>query len=59
MGDHTRKKFYISLSQENKFSFEGEWGHFRLHLVPKNAEFLDRAVFGLVGYQISANCKNS
>ena len=50
MGDHIRIFFYISLSQENKFSFDGEWGQFRLHLEPNNAEFSDRAVFELVGY---------
>ena len=38
MGDHTRKFFHISLSQENKFSFEGESGHFKSHIVSKNVE---------------------
>ena len=36
MGDHTRKFFHISLSQENKFSFEGESEHFISHIVSKN-----------------------
>ena len=38
MGDHTRNFFHISLSQENKFSFEGESGHFKSHIVSKNVE---------------------
>ena len=38
MGDHTRIFFHISLSQENKFSFEGESGHFKSHIVSKNVE---------------------
>ena len=38
MGDQTRQIFHISLSQENKFSFEGESGHFESHIVSKNAE---------------------
>ena len=38
MGDHTRKIFHISLSQENKFSFEGESGHLKSHIVSKNVE---------------------
>ena len=44
MGDHTRKFFHISLSQENKFSFEGESGHFKSHIMSKNALFSKRAV---------------
>ena len=38
MGDHTRIFFHISLSQKNKFSFEGESGHFKSHIVTKNVE---------------------
>ena len=38
MGDHTRNFFHISLSQEYKFSFEGESGHFKSHIVSKNVE---------------------
>ena len=38
MGDHTRKFFHISLPQENKFSFKGETGHFKSHIVTKNVE---------------------
>ena len=38
VSDHTRKNFHISLSQENKFSFEGESEHFKSHIVSKNVE---------------------
>ena len=38
MDDHTRNFFHISLSQENKFSFEGESGHFKSHIISKNVE---------------------
>ena len=44
MRDHRRKLFHISLSQENKFSYEGEWGHFKSLVVHKNVEFSERAV---------------
>ena len=54
MRDHTSKLFHISLSQENKFSFEGEWGQFKLHIVPNNAEFSDRTVSAS---RISKFCK--
>ena len=36
MGDHRKKKFNISLPQEYNFSFEGESGHFKSHIVSKN-----------------------
>ena len=47
MRDHTRKLLNISLAQENKFSFEVEveWGQFKLHIVPNNAEFSDSFSF--------------
>ena len=38
MCDHTRNFFHISLSQEYKFSFEGESGHLKSHIVSKNVE---------------------
>ena len=38
MGDQTRNFFHISLSQENRFSFEGESGHLKSHIVSKNVE---------------------
>ena len=44
MRDHRRKLFHISLSQENKFSYEGDWGHFKSLVVHKNVEFSERAV---------------
>ena len=45
MRDHRKKLFHISLSQENKFSYEGEWGHFESLVVHKNVEFSERCSF--------------
>ena len=44
MGDHRKKNFNISLPQEYNFSFEGESGHFKSHIMSKNALFSKRAV---------------
>ena len=57
MGDHIWKLYHISWSQENKFSFQGEWWHFKSHVVPKNAEFSERAVFTSMISKVLLNWK--
>ena len=44
MGDYTRNFFHISLSQEYKFSFEAESGHFNHILCPKMQNYLKQTI---------------